>query len=24
MDWLGTWGVAMGAAWLSGVKLPPN
>jgi uncharacterized membrane protein len=21
MDWLGTWGVAMGAAWLSGVKL---
>jgi hypothetical protein len=21
MDWLGTWGAAMGAAWLSGVKL---
>lgn len=21
MDWLGTWGVSMGAAWLSGVKL---
>src|SRR5215472_8765524 len=21
MDWLGTWGVAMGAAWLSGFKL---
>lgn len=21
MDWLGTWGVAMGAAWLSGIKL---
>jgi uncharacterized membrane protein len=21
MDWLGTWGVAMGTAWLSGVKL---
>jgi hypothetical protein len=21
MDWLGTWGEAMGAAWLSGVKL---
>jgi Domain of unknown function (DUF4126) len=21
MDWLGTWGVAMGAAWLSGLKL---
>jgi hypothetical protein len=21
MDWLGTWGTAMGAAWLSGVKL---
>jgi hypothetical protein len=21
MNWLGTWGVAMGAAWLSGVKL---
>ena len=21
MDWLATWGVAMGAAWLSGVKL---
>jgi uncharacterized membrane protein len=21
LDWLGTWGVAMGAAWLSGVKL---
>ena len=21
MDWLGTWGVAMGAAWLSGMKL---
>jgi hypothetical protein len=21
MDWLGSWGVAVGAAWLSGVKL---
>jgi hypothetical protein len=21
MDWLGTWGMAMGAAWLSGIKL---
>ena len=21
MDWLGTWGTAMGAAWLSGIKL---
>lgn len=21
MDWLGTWGIAMGAAWLSGVRL---
>jgi hypothetical protein len=21
MDWLGTWGVAMGTAWLSGIKL---
>ena len=21
MDWLSTWGVAMGAAWLSGIKL---
>ncbi len=21
MDWLGTWGVAMGAAWLSGLRL---
>jgi len=21
MDWLGTWGVAMGAAWLSGIRL---